>query len=1000
MSGISQEIHYDFSVINPTGYAIYYRIIDEENHWVEATYPCQNGDNYWWGYDQPEGKLILTDTVSYSGIDYTLVGLGDHVFCGCTGLRGSIELPQTLSFIGECAFKGCSNLNGDLNIPTMVKRIENEAFCDCSGLSGTLTLSDSLTFIGVKAFYRCSSLSGVLSIPNKVTEIGDSAFEQCSGFDDMMTLPNTLEQIGEQAFKGSSNIKFFSVKCVNPPVIAANAFDDIPTEIPVYVPYNTKDAYRNASGWSRFGEKIIEKSLWNGTAEPWTKGSGTEDDPYLIESAENLAWLANSINNKIDVEYIIVAHGSPWADTVYIDTVEVIYHDSYVYRDTCFQLVADLDLQSDYGLLWNPIGNKHYGDNGENIDYCNYFCGHFDGNDHEIGNYKMNATFAVQNLPYYYGLFGIVMDGTLENVVVKRFFIDVHGHRDKCIGGVAGKCLNSKLTNCHSIAGWLHCGQVNNGGGFGSAVYDSSVGGVVGVAEKSLIKNCSGAGVLKVVSEPTTTTIKSGVGGVVGLFLCDDQPNENNTISGCSFNGTIEAIGCIRQANGGGIVGLCASVTEGTGVIEFEKCFSKGVLHGSCFNWGEPRPVSSGGIVGCVGDIESLSVMNCYSNDSLPAFAQGTSSYVGGIIGKANPNTSLFVKNCYHAGSIISYHKGGIIAQNTNMTVVRNCYFDQSVAPDDGFGLPVDKEYMKTAAFVNQLNNGSTVYMMDQEPYVNDGYPIFGTDGLIFVGAEWYYEILNDDGSITYQHLQCTGDTTINGKRPKIIVRSNTHYDRGEITEVTHEYVYEENGEVYWWNKELQDFTLLYDFSAEVGDEWEIKVGSESFVTRVYEMETYMIDGIPYKKMTIGDADNIFSGTLVSTIGHLTSFFPENLMIRNKGYHIEGLRCYWLDSHLLLKIGDRDCDEVYQQLHNGVDETEKNGFEVYPNPANNILFVRLPQCDSPTMDKNKYLITNLMGQTILQGSINAENQQIDITDLPTGMYFINIGEQTMKFVKQ
>ena len=187
LSGMSQEIHYDFFVINPTGYAIYYRIIDEENHWVEATYPCQNGDNYWWGHDQPEGKLILTDTVTHSGIDYILVGIGDHTFCGCTMLRGSIELPQTLTFIGESAFKGCSNLNGDLNIPTMVKRIENEAFCDCLGLSGQLYLCDSLTFIGRRAFYNCPGLSGGLSIPNKVTEIGDSAFEQCSGFNNMVS---------------------------------------------------------------------------------------------------------------------------------------------------------------------------------------------------------------------------------------------------------------------------------------------------------------------------------------------------------------------------------------------------------------------------------------------------------------------------------------------------------------------------------------------------------------------------------------------------------------------------------------------------------------------------------------------------------------------------------------------------------------------------------------------------------------------------------------------
>ena len=52
--------------------------------------------------------------------------------------------------------------------------------------------------------------------------------------------------------------------------------------------------------------------------------------------------------------------------------------------------------------------------------------------------------------------------------------------------------------------------------------------------------------------------------------------------------------------------------------------------------------------------------------------------------------------------------------------------------------------------------------------------------------SEWYYEIGWDDSTITYQHLECVGDTLFDrGKRPKVIVRSNTHYNRTE-TEVTH----------------------------------------------------------------------------------------------------------------------------------------------------------------------------------------------------------------------
>ena len=263
--------------------------------------------------------------------------------------------------------------------------------------------------------------------------------------------------------------------------------------------------------------------------------------------------------------------------------------------------------------------------------------------------------------------------------------------------------------------------------------------------------------------------------------------------------------------------------------------------------------------------------------------------------------------------------------------------------------------------------------------------------------GEWFYEILNDDGSITYQHLQCVGDTTINEERPKVIVRSNTQYDRDEHTEVTHEYVYEENGVVYWWNSTLGKFTVLYDFGAEVGDEWTIEVGNETITTKVYETDLQYINGIPYKRLTIADPSNVFSGNLLGSIGHQTSFFPEKLMSKGKEYHVNGLRCYWLDNELIYKIGDEDCDAIYNEWHNGVDETTEDAdFAVYPNPANNVLFVETV-C-TPSLPNQTYRITNLVGQTILSGSINTETQQIDIKELPSGMYFITVGGQTVKFV--
>jgi hypothetical protein len=39
-----------------------------------------------------------------------------------------------------------------------------------------------------------------------------------------------------------------------------------------------------------------------------------------------------------------------------------------------------------------------------------------------------------------------------------------------------------------------------------------------------------------------------------------------------------------------------------------------------------------------------------------------------------------------------------------------------------------------------------------------------------------------------------------------------------------------------------------------------------------------------------------------------------------------------------------------------------------------------------------------VGQTVLSGNINAENQQIDVSSLPQGMYFITFAGETRKFV--
>ena len=270
-------------------------------------------------------------------------------------------------------------------------------------------------------------------------------------------------------------------------------------------------------------------------------------------------------------------------------------------------------------------------------------------------------------------------------------------------------------------------------------------------------------------------------------------------------------------------------------------------------------------------------------------------------------------------------------------------------------------------------------------------------EGLIeFHGSEWYYEILGDNGNVTYQHLEYVADTTVNHKDVQIIIRTNTLYDKGEHQDVTREYLYTEDEVVYWWNKELQEFTVLYDLGAQQGDSWVIKVGTESITMHVDDVDQYYYDGQLLRMLRVSDEDDLFSGTIVCGVGHLSSFFPERLMTSGKGYRVQGLRCYWKYGNLLFTLYREDCDAIYAELHNGVDEPSENGFAVYPNPTHGILVVEtFPETSSTN---NEYRITNIMGQTVQTGSLTAETQQIDVSDLPQGMYFISVGDMTQKFV--
>ncbi len=80
----------------------------------------------------------------------------------------------------------------------------------------------------------------------------------------------------------------------------------------------------------------------------------------------------------------------------------------------------------------------------------------------------------------------------------------------------------------------------------------------------------------------------------------------------------------------------------------------------------------------------------------------------------------------------------------------------------------------------------------------------------------------------------------------------------------------------------------------------------------------------------------------------------------------------------------------------GLGENETTAFRVYPNPANGILFVET--CHGASLQMETYRIVNPIGQTVMEGQITTEKQQISVRNLPNGVYFITVDGETRKFV--
>ena len=377
------------------------------------------------------GELLSRDSIFTTKIDRTIEARFE-----VASEMSNFEFVSTESFCAITDIK--DNTVREIIIPSYITEIEDYAFYNCIYLEKVYFNAIAMDDVNDYIFYRAGAeTAGVkIIIGNQVTRIPARTFASISQTYDFY-----------DNFRGN---RFVSVEFENNSVCTAIGFSAFRnyTSLTIVIPESVKIIenyafYRDhttvnelkgclniryigtteqwnliskGNSWmhhrSGYGYDVtntntmtynyVTYSIWNGTDVSTTfQGSGTYDNPYQINNAADLAYLANSVNAGTN------------------------------YADKYFVLNADLNLNN---KSWTPIGTQ-----------ANPFAGTFDGNGQEISN--LFVTIDTD----YAGLFGYV-SGTVKNLgIISGAIEPVVTSTTNYAGALVGY-LKGTVENCYSNA--------------------------------------------------------------------------------------------------------------------------------------------------------------------------------------------------------------------------------------------------------------------------------------------------------------------------------------------------------------------------------------------------------------------------------------------------------------------------------------------------------------------------------------------------------------------
>ena len=268
--------------------------------------------------------------------------------------------------------------------------------------------------------------------------------------------------------------------------------------------------------------------------------------------------------------------------------------------------------------------------------------------------------------------------------------------------------------------------------------------------------------------------------------------------------------------------------------------------------------------------------------------------------------------------------------------------------------------------------------------------------------AKWHYSY-NNFWVSGYIEIQTVSDTLINDYSFKKLEKIRYTYDgmteEYDTVFIGAEFIRSDEDKVYIF-RNGQSYTL-YDFSAEVGDTWQIPMTYE-----ISEFDTVGTVVVTARGDTVVDSQTLryivvepteFSdwslyGTVIEKVGSVSGYLlPEQNTDWADIFEGGPFRCY-VDNDINLEQGTYPCTYITSVAENPM---VYNELQVYPNPAKEMVTFKLPEAKQ----FSTLLITDIYGKTIEQLKLGDNQSKIlwDCRNTSAGIYSYRIEIDNMVY---